>query len=64
MQDFKRRVVDTGRRFVVSEDGTSAVEYAFFMLISIAIIAALSFFTDALIGAYQAAVNALMSVMA
>ncbi|XSG82081.1 MAG: Flp family type IVb pilin [Methyloligella sp. ZOD6] len=62
-QDNGNRIAWMSRRFIVAEDGVTAVEYAVFMLISVAIIGALSFFTDTLIGAYQAVSDALIAVM-
>ena len=51
-------------QFYSAEEGATAVEYAVLMLITIAIIGALSFFTGSLIGAYDAVVDALAMVMA
>ncbi len=61
---FRDRISEIGCRFATAEEGATAVEYAALMLIAIAIIGALSFFTGTLMGAYQSVVDALIEVMA
>ena len=61
---FANKVSEVVGRFASAEDGATAVEYAALMLIAVAIIGALSFFTGTLVGAYQSVVDALVAVMA